>query len=251
MRTNKLLLYIIIAFIDCFIIQVPAMEPILVDAGYPGSDLYYIGDYLDPGFVGEPMSMPLPPELIQKARKAGIIKDNSPLDYYMDSRQNFRLDDAASDTPAIGTSAPKYEAIPSDESEVDVTAGDISDEGAHVGKDFNATGAWSLELEDTNFVIRQLDLALIQNRDAIMGHGIMIDDNNTKRVKASGSLERGRMKLAVMPIDSLDIYRLNLSMDTQTTGSYNAYSPEGETWSGTVEGAGIITATLNTLVSLT
>jgi len=98
----------------------------------------------------------------------------------------------------------------------------------------NVTGAWSLDLSGE--IARHFDLSLTQNKDAIMGYGAISGGNGTQQVTASGSLSIGKIMLTVMPIDSLDLYKLDLSLDSQTSGTYTAYSASGDTWSGDVTG---------------
>lgn len=59
----------------------------------------------------------------------------------------------------------------------------------------------------------------------------------TQGVTASGSLTGGMLRLTAMLADSLDLYRLNLSINTNTVGTYTAYSIRGATWSGDVSGS--------------
>jgi hypothetical protein len=39
-----------------------------------------------------------------------------------------------------------------------------------------------------------------------------------------------------MSLGSLELYKLDLSLDSNTTGNYTAYSAGGATWSGKVSG---------------
>ena len=99
----------------------------------------------------------------------------------------------------------------------------------------NVTGPWSLNLKDR--FQRHLDLALVQNKDVILGHGIIDGPNGTQRVTASGSHIGDRLRLTAMLVDSLDLYKLNLSIDSNTKGTYTAYSASGDTWSGYITGS--------------
>ena len=114
----------------------------------------------------------------------------------------------------------------------------------------NVTGSWYLDLNGE--LTRHLDLSLTQNKDAVMGYGAMTGGNGTQQVTASGSLSGGRIMLNVMPINSLDLYKLVLSLDSSTAGSYTTYSASGDTWSGDVTGtapAGISSTASNTASS--
>jgi hypothetical protein len=99
----------------------------------------------------------------------------------------------------------------------------------------NVTGPWSLDLKGQ--IKRHLDLALIQNKGVILGHGVIDGPNGKQRVTASGSLTGGQSKSAAMLIDGLDLYKLNLSFNSNTAGTYTAYSANGATWSGDVSGS--------------
>jgi hypothetical protein len=99
----------------------------------------------------------------------------------------------------------------------------------------NVTGPWSLNLAGR--IQRHLDLDLTQANSAVLGRGIINDPNGTQRVAASGSLVGGRLVLTAMLVDSLDLYKLNLSLNSDITGAYTAYSAIGATWSGDVFGS--------------
>jgi len=202
--------------ITSFLSIAQALPPMLVDS----NDLDWVGgsagDPLDPGFVGETMDMPLDPDLIQKAREAGIIKDaNSP---YRPTGSSGALQ--------LGTPF-------ADAGFNDVGTAETS---AQVGQNMNVTGDWSLDLIALDQVLRHMDLALVQNKGVVMGYGAMTGGNDTQRVTASGSNAGGRLSLTVMPIDKLYLYKLDLSFDLRTTGTYTAYSADGGIWSGDIAG---------------
>jgi hypothetical protein len=211
MSFNGLLLYV--AVMIAVICQAHALPPALVDS----NDLDWVGnspgDPLDPSFVGESMSMPLDADLIIKARKAGIIKESNPL--YRTVRQLAPSDYVSLGTPPAGV---EFADQPEDEAK----------------PESNVTGPWSLDLRDR--VRRHLDLALVQSSDAIMGYGLLTSENDSCRVAASGSQSGGRLSLTVMPVDRLDLYKLDLSKDAHTQGTYTACSSDGDTWSGEITG---------------
>lgn len=122
---------------------------------------------------------------------------------------------------------------------------DITDASYQSEQNVNVTGPWSLDLIALDQIMRHLDIALVQNKDAIIGYGVMAEGNDTQRVIASGSQTGGRLSLNVMPIGSMDLYKLDLSFDLHTTGTYAAYSASGATWSGDIAG----TAPLGVLIS--
>jgi hypothetical protein len=64
----------------------------------------------------------------------------------------------------------------------------------------------------------------------------MENDDGAQKATASGSLDGKRLSLAVMPMGSLDLYKLDLSLDNETTWRYTAYSSTGVSWSGNVSG---------------
>ena len=199
-----------------FAILAQALPPMLVDS----NDLDWAGnspgDPLDPSFVGETMSMPLDPELIQKAKDAGIIRDSG-------SPYNYR---SGSGSINLGTPLPgmKY----GDAGTMDLTA--------QAGPSMNVTGDWSLDLISLDQALRHMDLDLVQNRDVVMGYGVLTGDSDAQRVTASGSESGGRLILTVMPVDKLHLYTLDLSLDLLTKGTYEAYSADGSIWSGDIAG---------------
>lgn len=166
-------------------------------------------DYLNPITMGESMSMPLSQDLVIMAKAAGIIAPSNPL------YGNYGRD---SGTPAAGADAAMDPPLEAEKPEPNV----------------NVAGPWSLDLKDR--VTRHLDLALVQNRDAIFGQGALTGGNGTERVTASGSIANGRLSLTMMPVGSLDLYKFDLTTDPDTTGTYTAYQAGGATWSGDVLG---------------
>ncbi len=177
------------------------------------------GDPLDPSFVGETMDMPMDMELINEAKAAGIIKESNPLYKSVSSPSATYL----GSTPPAGAGAESYEP----------TMADTSDQ---VAQNVNVTGPWSLDLIALDQILRHLDIALVQNKDAIIGHGVLTGGNDSQRVIASGFQTGDRLSLTVMPINNLDLYKLDLSLDLHTTGTYTAYSSSGATWSGDIAG---------------
>ncbi len=215
MISRNILLYL--AIIVCLVSQTHALPPMLVgsnDLDWAGSD---VGDPLDPSFVGETMDMPMDPELIMQAKAAGIIKESNPLYKTVSS-----------------PSATYLGSTPPDDTGPDEIAAAISGEPA---QGVNVSGAWSLDLIALDQMMKHLNLALVQNKDAIIGYGTLNSDNETHRITASGSEEGGRLMLAVTPTDSQDLYKLDLSLDMHPTGTYTAYSAHGLTWSGDIAGS--------------
>jgi hypothetical protein len=168
------------------------------------------------------------PDIIQKAKKAGIIKDsNSPYGYGYAS-SGFAGSGSAGSSGALHLGAPFADTASSDTG--------IIEAPAKTGQNINATGAWSLDLIALDQILRHMDLALVQNKDVVMGYGAMSGGSDTQKVTASGSNAGGRLSLTVIPVDNLYLYKLDLSFDLHTTGTYTAYSTDGSIWSGDIAG---------------
>jgi hypothetical protein len=160
------------------------------------------GDPLNPSQLGESMSMPLPQELIQEARMAGIIAKSNPF-YKSDSKQ------------------PGFSVVPQSEADADNSLDNV-----------NVTGTWSFDLMGKT--PEQMKLYLIQNEDVVMGQGVINRGNETEEATASGSIAGDKMSLVVMPVGVSDLYKLNLSLSSLAAGTYTAYMAGGNNWSGEV-----------------
>jgi hypothetical protein len=65
----------------------------------------------------------------------------------------------------------------------------------------------------------------------------MTSGKATSGVTASGSVVGGHMQLSVTVVDSLELYKLDIMpIGESVSGRYEAYSPEGNKWSGKAEG---------------
>lgn len=181
-----------------------------------------VGDPLSPSILGESMSMPLPLWMVHAAINAGIAKDSKALYAYDDGLGGYAGSSNEVSTFADSGTTPAQKSGESDLTELSM-------------QNVNLTGTWSLDLVDQ--IQRHLDLVLVQNKEAILGQGTLIGPNGTQRVTASGSLIGGRLDLTAMPVDSLDLYKLDLSIDPSTNGSYTAFSTSGDKWSGDVSGS--------------
>ena len=159
-------------------------------------------DPLDPGQLGESMSMPLPQELILEAVKAGVIADSDSLDQ-----------------PDI--------------SETSLSAKPKSEANAVNSAHINVTGDWLLNLYGAS--LEQMELYLFQKGDAILGQGAIIRGEGRQNATASGSISGDEMSLVVVPAGALDMYQLNLSVSTLGKGSYTAYMTNGSSRSGELE----------------
>src|SRR5512141_483220 len=97
------------------------------------------GDPLSPSQLGESMSVPLPPELIQDARNAGVITGSNPL-YKSDNEQ------------------PGFSIVTPTEAEADNSLDNV-----------NVNGTWSFDLAGKT--PEKIELHLVQNKDVITGQG--------------------------------------------------------------------------------
>lgn len=176
----------------------PSMFMKVDSLGFSGS----VGDPLDPSQLGESMSMPLPQELIQEAKKAGVITKSNPL-YGSDSEQ------------------PGVSAETQPEADIDNSLDNV-----------NVTGAWSFNLKGD--ALEQMKLYLIQSKDQIIGQGVINTGNRMKNATASGSILGQKMSLNVMPVGVSERYELNLSLSSLDSGTYTAYLVDGSSRSGEV-----------------
>jgi hypothetical protein len=169
---NKLLIYITaIAFLIA-LAQAQARPAMLVNSYNVDSFDDSVGDPLDPSILGESMSMSQPLEMVHAAIDAGIVKDSKALYAYDDGLGGYAGSENKDSTcKDSGTApAPKF---------------GMMDRTEQSPQNVNVTGPWSLNLKDR--VQRHLDLALVQKKGVILGHGILDDPNGTQRVTASGS----------------------------------------------------------------
>jgi hypothetical protein len=160
------------------------------------------GDPLNPGQLGESMSMPLPQELIQDARNAGVITGSNPL-YKSDSEQ------------------PGFSVVTPTETAADNSVGNV-----------NANGTWSFDL--IGKPPEKMKLYLVQNKDVVRGQGVIDRQNKTEKATAIGSVSGTKMSLTVVPLGVSDLYQLNLSLSSLSAGTYAAYMADGSSRSGQV-----------------
>ena len=160
------------------------------------------GDPLNPGQLGESMSMPLPPEFIQDARNAGVITGSNPL-YESDSEQ------------------PGFSIVTPAEAAADNSLDNV-----------NVNGSWSFDLAGKP--PEKIELYLVQNKDAVTGQGVINRQNETEKATAIGSISGTKMSLTVVPQGVSDLYQLNLSLSSLTAGTYAAYMADGSSRSGQV-----------------
>ncbi len=196
------------------------------------------GDPLSPGMLGEGMDMPMPLDLVDKAVKAGVIKSASQV--YGSSQsgiQPVNLGTPSADT--LGASATLADAgIDATQTDATGTAGPINagqTAAQAADAEQNLSGTLSLVLQDS--ATRYLNLALVQNGDAVTGRGDLTAGGSTQEVAASGLVAGGTLDLTVTPAESSDLLKLNLQAEGNTLkGSYSIQSDSGETASGTAVG---------------
>lgn len=216
---NLLLNVFAIAFL---IAQSQALPALLINSYHVDSFDDSVGDPLDPSILGESMSMPLPLDMVRAAIDSGVVKDSPVLYAYDDGLGGYAGSRNKDSKLTDSVIAPAPES-------------GIKDPFGQSLQSVNVSGPWSLDLKDQ--IQRHLDLALIQNKGVVWGHGVVEGPSGTQSVTASGSLAGGMLRLTAMLADSLDLYKLDLSLDANTTGTYTAYSVRGDTWSGDVSGS--------------
>jgi hypothetical protein len=96
----------------------------------------------------------------------------------------------------------------------------------------NVTGIWSFDLMGKT--PEKMRLYLIQNKDAIVGQGVMNRGNKTDKATASGSISGELISLNVKPEGVSNLYRLNLSLSSLAAGTYTVCMADGSSRSGKV-----------------
>jgi len=136
---------------------------------------------------------------------------------------------------------------------------------ANAAEPSDYSGRWSIAVaEETS---RSLDLALYQRGDLVFGKGVMgtsdssaagaassedrgigsmidwLDQppaslDSASQAAASGTVVGSDLKLDLVSLDSIALYRFDLSLTGDlVSGSYSAYGSDGSTWRGTVTGS--------------
>jgi hypothetical protein len=159
-------------------------------------------DILSPSQLGESMDMPLAQEIIQDARKAGVITESNSLNKPDSEQQGFSV-------------------LPRPETDEDNSLDNA-----------NVTGAWSFDLKGK--APEQIKLYLIQNEDTVIGQGAINRGNGTEKATANGSISGAKMSLTVISVDVSNLYKLNLSLSSLAAGTYTAYMADGSSRSGKV-----------------
>jgi hypothetical protein len=103
----------------------------------------------------------------------------------------------------------------------------------------NLAGTWSLDLNDT--ASKQVELTLFQVEDKVFGSGSMKNENDTLVVAASGSLQGDQIYLDITSIGTISLYSLVMTSSGDrrdlVSGDYKAYTADGRTWMGKVQGS--------------
>jgi hypothetical protein len=94
------------------------------------------------------------------------------------------------------------------------------------------SGKWLLQLDGKEF-----ELDLKQNSGAVFGTGNMIVGNTTSPVSVSGSIAGDKVRLDLVAPGDVNLYRLSITPGDTVSGSYSAYSPNGEPTTGKVSGS--------------
>ena len=133
-------------------------------------------------------------------------------------------------TSATQTTASSEESTPTETSELPPSQIVSEPAAASLG------GSWSFTLNDS--VQRDLALILFQKENDLFGAGKIREGNNTLDVTVSGSVQKDeKVKLDVTTVNPISLYKLNLTLNgDMASGEYQAFSPSGDSWKGTVEG---------------
>lgn len=96
-------------------------------------------------------------------------------------------------------------------------------------------GNWRLGLSGAMPGI--VELLLVQNRDAVFGHGIISLTSGTNDISASGWTAKDVLYLDLVNAEEMILYRFTLTMSKDfLSGSFIAYDALGRTWSGMAQG---------------
>jgi hypothetical protein len=97
-------------------------------------------------------------------------------------------------------------------------------------------GNWKLDLHGGT--PGSVELLLVQNRDAVFGQGTLSLAGSTNAVFASGQVVKDVLYLDLVNAKELTLYRCTLTTSKDfLSGSFNAFDPRGQVWSGTAQGS--------------
>ena len=107
---------------------------------------------------------------------------------------------------------------------------------------YNLAGTWSLDLND--IPPKQVVLTLFQVEDKVFGSGSMKNGNDTLVVAASGTSIEDQIYLDITSIGTISLYSLVMTSSGDrgdlVSGDYRAYTTDGRTWMGKVQGRRIL-----------
>jgi hypothetical protein len=96
-------------------------------------------------------------------------------------------------------------------------------------------GNWHLLLQGG--VPGEVQLLLVQNRDAVFGRGNLYLAGSASSVSASGQTVKDVFYLDLIDAGNLVLYRCTLTMRKDfLSGSFAAFDARGQAWSGTIQG---------------
>jgi len=105
----------------------------------------------------------------------------------------------------------------------------------------NLAGTWSLNLNDISS--KQAALTLFQVEDRIFGSGSMKNESYILMVAASGSVKDHQIYLDITSVGTISLYSLVMTSSgdrsDSVSGDYKAYTTDGKTWVGKVQGSRI------------
>lgn len=98
------------------------------------------------------------------------------------------------------------------------------------------SGNWHLLLQGG--APGEVQLYLVQNRDAVFGRGNMYLAGSASSVSASGQAVKDILYLDLVDAEKLVLYRCTLTMRKDfLSGSFAAFDARGQAWSGTIQGS--------------
>ena len=97
-------------------------------------------------------------------------------------------------------------------------------------------GNWHLSL--LGGMPGEVELLLVQNRDAVFGRGILYLTGSNNAVSASGQAVKDVLYLDLINAEELMLYRCTLTMSNDfLSGSFLVFDAQGQAWSGTIQGS--------------
>lgn len=95
-------------------------------------------------------------------------------------------------------------------------------------------GNWHLSL--LGGMPGEVELLLVQNRDAVFGRGILSLPGSINAVSASGQAVKDVLYLDLINAEQMMLYRCTLTMSKDfLSGSFIVFDAKGQAWSGTIQ----------------